>query len=189
MANWALTSYRIEGEQKDLQELFDLCKAFDTGERPAMTERADKEWEGNVILALGVDTDGKDLRGFIQTYELENGILKIEAQEAWSVTDFRHLLESHYKNMKVYFITEEDGCEVYITNDKDSKYFDYRFVVDSCIDGEEGYEEFKTEKDVLEYVARNLKRKSVTLEDIEQWNEEHECDDDYINIHEYEVVA
>lgn len=28
MANWALTSYRIEGNQKDLQELNNLCKAF-----------------------------------------------------------------------------------------------------------------------------------------------------------------
>lgn len=26
MANWASTSYRIEGNQKDLQELNDLCK-------------------------------------------------------------------------------------------------------------------------------------------------------------------
>ena len=26
MANWASTSYRIEGNQKDLQELYNLCK-------------------------------------------------------------------------------------------------------------------------------------------------------------------
>ena len=36
MANWASTSYRIEGKQKDLQELSNLCKAFMNKERPVM---------------------------------------------------------------------------------------------------------------------------------------------------------
>jgi hypothetical protein len=40
MANWASTSYRIEGNQKDLQELNDLCKAFMNKERPVMEEGA-----------------------------------------------------------------------------------------------------------------------------------------------------
>ena len=26
MANWARTDYRIEGNQKDLQEIYNLCK-------------------------------------------------------------------------------------------------------------------------------------------------------------------
>lgn len=53
MANWASTVYRIEGNQKDLQELNNLCKAFMNKERPALEKGADENWEGNIILALG----------------------------------------------------------------------------------------------------------------------------------------
>ena len=40
MANWARTDYRIEGNQKDLQEIYYLCKAFDNSERPVMEDGA-----------------------------------------------------------------------------------------------------------------------------------------------------
>lgn len=55
MANWATTLYRIESKSEDLQELNDLCKAFLSKERPVMEEGASEEWEGNIILALGID--------------------------------------------------------------------------------------------------------------------------------------
>ena len=121
MANWARTDYRIEGNQKDLQEIYNLCKAFDNSERPVMEDGASKDWEGNIILALGIEKGESYLRGFIQSCELSDGLLCIEAEEAWGATDFRHLLEKHYNGMKVYYIVEEDGCEVYATNDIDGK--------------------------------------------------------------------
>ena len=92
MANWARTDYRIEGNQEDLQEIYYLCKAFDNGERPVMEDGASKDWEGNIILALGIEKGESYLRGFIQSCELLDGLLCIEAQEAWGATDFRHLL-------------------------------------------------------------------------------------------------
>lgn len=55
MANWARTDYRIEGNQEDLHEIYYLCKAFDNGERPVMEDGASKDWEGNIILALGIE--------------------------------------------------------------------------------------------------------------------------------------
>jgi len=85
MANWASTSYRIEGNQEDLRELFNLYKAFDSKERPVMEENAAKDWEGNIILALGIDKGSSYLRGFIQSCELSNGLLCIEAEEAWGL--------------------------------------------------------------------------------------------------------
>lgn len=188
MANWATTSYRIEGNQKDLQEVFDLCEAFDSGERPPMKQDAAKDWEGNIISALGMETRVGYLRGFIQSYELTDGLLSIEAEEAWGTTEFRHFLQCHYPGMKVYFIIEEDGNAVYATNDTDGKYFAFRFIVDSCVDGEDDYEEFKSEEEALAYAANRLQRDEVTLEEIELWNEEHECGDDYICIHEFELV-
>ena len=33
MTNWAQVGYRIEGKQKDLQEIYELFGEFDKGER------------------------------------------------------------------------------------------------------------------------------------------------------------
>lgn len=109
MANWASTSYRIEGKQEDLKTLNELINEFMDGKRPVMEDNASKDWEGNVALELGENTKGYYLRGFIQTCELEDDVLSIEAEEAWGATDFRHILEKHFEGMKVYFIVEEEG--------------------------------------------------------------------------------
>ena len=83
MANWASTSYRIEGNKKDLQELNNLCKAFMNKERPVMEEGASENWEGNIILALGEEIGDSYIRGFIQNLELSDVLLSIDAEEAW----------------------------------------------------------------------------------------------------------
>ena len=83
MANWASTSYRIEGKQEDLKTLNELINEFMDGKRPVMEDNASKDWEGNVALELGENTKGYYLRGFIQTCELEDDVLSIEAEEAW----------------------------------------------------------------------------------------------------------
>lgn len=188
MANWASTSYRIEGNQKDLQELNNLCKAFMNKERPVMEEGASENWEGNIILALGEEIDDSYIRGFIQDIELSDDLLSIEAEEAWGATDFNKLLEKHYDGMKVYFIVEEEGCEVYATNDAEGKYFNCLSVLTSCVDGEYQREEFRTENEALKYAAKLIGRTSVTKDEIEEWNEEHEDSDEYININGFELV-
>ena len=81
MANWASTSYRIEGKQEDLKTLNELINEFMDGKRPVMEDNASKDWEGNVALELGENTKGYYLRGFIQTCELEDDVLSIEAEE------------------------------------------------------------------------------------------------------------
>ncbi|EKC59700.1 hypothetical protein OBE_09364, partial [human gut metagenome] len=61
--------------------------------------------------------------------------------------------------------------------------------VDSCVEGEDEFEYFKTEAEALQYIAGRLNRNSISVEEIKEWNEEHELDDDYISLHEYEIVA
>ena len=48
---------------------------------------------------------------------------------------------------------------------------------------------FKTEAEALQYIAGRLNRNSISVEEIKEWNEEHELDDDYISLHDYEIVA
>lgn len=189
MANWASTSYRIEGKKEDLLELLNLCKAFQSKERPPMEEKASNEWEGNIVLALGMKIEeGQYLRGFIQECSLDGDVLSIEAEEAWGATDFRHILEKHYEDMKVYYVVEEEGGEVYATNDDEGKYFDYSFLVDICSDQVgDAWEYFKKKDEALAFIARKLHLEHISEEEIDRWNEDHE--DDFINFHEFEYVA
>jgi hypothetical protein len=188
MANWASTSYRIEGNQKDLQELNDLCKAFMNKERPVMEEGASENWEGNIILALGEEIGDSYIRGFIQYLELSDDLLSIEAEEAWGATDFNKLLEKHYDGMKVYFIVEEEMCEVYATNDAEGKYFNCRSILTSYVEGEYHREEFKNKNEALKYAAKLLGRDSVTILEVGKWNMEHEDNNEYININGFDLV-
>lgn len=189
MANWASTSYRIEGKEEDLKVLNELINGFLDGKRPVMEDNASKEWEGNVVLELGEETKGYYLRGFIQTCELGDGVLSIEAEEAWGATDFRHILEKHFEGMKVYFVVEEEGGEVYATNDEEGRFFEFRFLVDSCVKGDYEWEYFRTEEEALSYISKRLGVYAITTKEIEQWNDDHYDDADYIYFHEYKLVA
>lgn len=192
MANWASTSYAIEGSKSDLERMFNVIDGFVKGNVKPVEENTSKEWEGNIVTALGAtDEQMKNnyLRGFIQTYEIIGGVLHLEAEEAWGTTDFRHLLAKLMPELTIYYIVEECGCEVYATNDCDGKYFTERYYVDICIDGDYFSEYFDTEKQVLVYVAQLLKKESVTMKEIDEWTEEQDDNENYIYVHEFKYVA
>ena len=192
MANWASTSYAIEGNKSDLERMFNVINDFVKSNVKPVEANASKEWEGNIVKALGASKEqmkNNYLRGFIQTYEIIDGVLYIEAEEAWGATDFRHLLAKLMPKLTIYYIVEECGCEVYATNDCDGKYFTESYYVDICIDGDYFNDYFNTEEQVLSYVAQLLKKESVTMKDIDEWNEEQDDNENYIYVHEFKYVA
>ena len=192
MANWASTSYAIEGSKSDLARVSNVINSFMKGNTKPVEANASKEWESNIVKALGASEEqmkNNYLRGFIQTYEIIDGVLYIEAEEAWGATDFRHLLAKLMPKLTIYYIVEECGCEVYATNDCDGKYFTESYYVDICIDGDYFSKYFDTEKQVLAYVAQLLKKESVTMKEIDEWNEEQDDNENYIYVHEFKYVA
>lgn len=192
MANWASTSYAIEGNKSDLERVSNVINDFVKSNVKPVEANASKEWEGNIVKALGASEEqmkNNYLRGFIQTYEIIDGVLYIEAEEAWGATDFRHLLAKLMPKLTIYYIVEECGCEVYATNDCDGKYFTESYYVDICIDGDYFNDDFNTEEQVLSYVAQLLKKESVTMKDIDEWNEEQDDNENYIYVHEFKYVA
>ena len=192
MANWASTSYAIEGNKSDLERMFNVINDFVKSNVKPVEANASKKWEGNIVKALGASEEqmkNNYLRGFIQTYEIIDGVLYIEAEEAWGATDFRHLLAKLMPELTIYYIVEECGCEVYATNDCDGKYFTESYYVDICIDGDYFSKYFDTEKQVLAYVAQLLKKESVTMKEIDEWNEEQDDNENYIYVHEFKYVV
>lgn len=191
MANWASTIYRIEGSKEDLEKVYNVIDEFMSERRKPIEVNASSEWEGNIIRALGAtDEQMKNnyLRGFIEEYEMDGDIIRIEAEEAWGTTDFRQVLAQLMPELTIYYIVEEPGCEVYATNDADGKYFPERFYVDAYVNGDYQSEYFETEEQAMTYVANLLGKKEVSKNELENWNECHEDDDDFIYVHEFEIV-
>lgn len=192
MANMASTSYRIVGKKEDILMIYDTWKEFDSKKRPPMDGAADPNWEGNIILALGIKADDKCLRGFIQDVWIDGDCLCIEAEEAWSVTDFRNCLTEHFKDLSVFYCCEELGCGVFQTNDKDGVYFDYHYLMDIFVNHQSDWDYYDTEEQALSHAAKLLGRESITKEEVEKFNEQHEElgdeDENYIHIYELEIV-
>ena len=191
MPNWASTSYRIEGSKEDLEKVYNVIDEFMSERRKPIEVNASSEWEGNIIRALGAtDEQMKNnyLRGFIEEYEMDGDIIRIEAEEAWGTTDFRQVLAQLMPELTIYYIVEEPGCEVYATNDADGKYFPERFYVDAYVNGDYQSEYFETEEQAMTYVANLLGKKEVSKNELENWNECHEEDNNFIYIHEFEIV-
>jgi len=191
MANWASTSYRIEGSERDLKKVYDVIDNFVTGKSKPVLEDASKEWEGNIVKALGAsDEQLKEsyLRGFIEEYELDGDVIRINAEEAWGATDFRHILGNLMPELTIYYIVEEAGCDVFATNDIDGKYFPEQYLVDAYVKDADFYESSETKEQMKDFVSSLIGKEDFTDEDIEAWNEEHEDDDSYIYIHEFQYV-
>lgn len=191
MTNWASTSYRIEGRKEELERVNNIINAYLNGE--TVTAK-DKGWEGNLLMALGVtseELENKYIRGFFQSSEItKDGTLRIEAEEAWSISDMKDVLTERMPGLTVYYYTEEQGCEVYQTNDDMGKYFPERFFVDAEVNGDYKSEYFETEEDADRYVANIIGngKATYTEEELDDWNGSHN-DDTFVNVHEIEYVA
>ena len=192
MANWASTTYAVEGPKETLQKIEEAILNH------PIAEGSDENWEGNILKALDVDWEaitpnGKGLymRGFIEkdsvTYD-DNGALRFWAEEAWEATDFNKALESKFKDIKVYYSTEEPDGDVFATNDKEGKYFPDRFYADTCINDDYQMEYFTKETSMYEWLSKITDGKIKTKEDVDEFNGDVENIDDFINIHEFVVV-
>ena len=192
MANMASTSYRIVGKKEDLQKIYDLWYEFETKKRKPIEKGSDGNWEGNIALALGIDIEKKYLRGWIETCEFDGDMLKIEAEEAWGVTDFRHCLTESFKDLEVFFLTEELGCGVFQSNDKDKIFFNYSCLMDIFVNHQSEWEYYDNKEQALTTAARMLGIENITMEEVEKFNEQHEeigdDDENYIHLYELQIV-
>lgn len=180
--------YRIEGKHDDLQEIYSQCQTIQSKKQ---SEKGDNKYvsESDLVDSLGIDCKKPTLRGNIIRCEFVGNSLSIEAEEDWVTADFRYPLESYYEGMTIYYMLESYNDETYATNDVEGKYFPTRVSVDYHLTEPimAGYERFNSMKEALDYFARILKRDTLTIEDIDKWNQEHPWEDGFIYFNKFEV--
>ena len=184
MANMASVAYAIEGPEESLKWIQQAIKA-------AIESKESFYKEYLACKNLGfTDAELENIRlgGEISDVpELDNKALRFWAEERWGLQDFNELLEHKFPEIKVYWIVEECGCEVYATNDKEGKYFPERYWVDTCINGEYQSEYFITEKGVYDWLSEITEGRIKDKEEVEEFNDESEDSDDFIYIHEFDI--
>ena len=197
MANWAWTQYVVEGPKKTLNKIEKALK------HPDVQENSSPSWEGNVLRALKIEWEQKTsedkgsysskyMRGFIAEISWgnkEHTLLRFDAEEAWGITDFGEVLEGAFKDIKIYYESEEPGMGIFITNDKDGKYFKDRFYADVCINGDYYSDYFIKEEEMYHCISKWSNGKINNKEEVERFNESPETNpDDFIIIIPIKVV-
>ena len=189
MANIASVTYAIEGPQEVLNKI---------NEAIVVTVNSDDNryemYQAAEYLNLPIE-DGTRLGGEIEeepTWDERTGALKFWSEERWGLQDFAELLEEKFPDIRIYWMVEEPGMEIYCTNDAEGKYFPERYWVDTCIDSIYNSEYFETEQQVYEWLDKLTHGRVKTKEDAESFNADYEdseaSDENFIYIHEFEIV-
>ena len=189
MANIASVSYAIEGSEESLKKIAEaVVVAVNTDDNRYELYKAAEH------LKLPI-TDDTRLGGEIEeepTWNEGHSTLRFSSEERWGLQDFAELLEKKFPDIKVYWVVEESGMEIYCTNDKEGKYFPERYWVDTCIDGIYNSEYFKTEEAAYKWLDRLTYGRVKSAEDVEEFNSDYEDSDDsdenWIYVHKFEVV-
>ena len=182
MPNWCVTNYVIVGEKKVLDKISDVLK-----EHPVQ-KHSSENWEGNILTGLGIDPEGREVRGFVETYEYDGECLSICAYEAWAPTEFADILEENFcEDITVYWSAEEPGMNVYETNDVEGIYFSDRVCVEILLDGDLETEYFKDEESALIWVSQRTC--CNTVDEIEKFNKKHDGSSTHIFYNVFKVIG
>ena len=131
MPNWAYTQYKIKGSESEVAALHKTIQNLADMDESLLPNGFGKLWLGNLVHALGGDWEKTYCRGHILDYSLENGILKINTETAWGeMSDVRHLIETKYPSLQIFFQTEECGMCIFQTNDSIGEIFPDRWLLD-----------------------------------------------------------
>ena len=195
MSNTCFTTYKVVSEnKKDVTKLFKTIKRLDGRKTPLVKNGwyDPKLWLGCLVKALSGDPNKVYCRGTITFYEMEDDVLTLNTETAWAeMSEARHFIESCFPGMKIYYIEEESGCEIFNTNDSEGIYFKDRYYLDGFDDSEY----FETLEEAAVYVKEIVGHEvEATVKAIDKalsdYVEEHEEDDPdcYYSFHEFTVL-
>ena len=194
MSNTCFTTYKVVSEnKKDVTKLFKTIKRLDGRKTPLVKNGwyDPKLWLGCLVKALGGDPNKVYCRGTITFYEMEDDVLTLNTETAWAeMAETRHFIESCFPGMKIYYIEEESGCEIFNTNDLEGLFFKDRYYLDGFDDSEYFETLEEAAKYVKEIVGHDVEATFKAIEDaLNDYMEEHEDDDDcYYYFHEFSIV-
>ena len=116
MPNICTTNYVFEGEERELNALYNTMNNLQNQEKDGLDDLAQ---------ALGKESsDLLDRRGGWISLERAGDTLRTTIESAWTPRYELHtILKETYPTLCIYYKAEEPGCEIYLKNDAEGKYF------------------------------------------------------------------
>ena len=124
MPNICTAYYVIEGEKKELDALYETMTSLQAMEQPLVENGFGPTWLGCLVKALGGNPDEVLCRGEWMDLERADDTLRVTFETAWTPCyEVTALMKSTYPSLHIYYKAEEPGCEIYVKNDAEGKYF------------------------------------------------------------------
>ena len=124
MANICTTNYVIEGKKDELDELYRIMKELQDMEQPLVKNGLGPTWLGCLVKALGKNPEDVLCRGIWIELERQDNRLQMTFETAWTPCyEVTQLMKTIFPSLRIYYKAEEPGCEVYLKNDAEGKYF------------------------------------------------------------------
>lgn len=193
MPNWCSTDYYVVGSKKEVLDLNKKMERLENRKKSLVKNSFGNTWLGNLVNYLGGDWEKVYCRGewMCREYNKEKNTLTFTTETAWrEMNEWRKFIESYYTTIKLLYVTEEPGMEIYKTNDKDGVFFKDRYILDYG----EDIEYFETIDQVVkfteEFIGVKIEDKTVngiqrTIDDFFVKSNEKDL---YFSFHEFEEV-
>ena len=124
MPNICTTNYVIEGEKKELDALYQTMKDLQEKEQPTVENDFGPTWLGCLVKALGKNPEEVECRGVWTDPERQDDTLRVTFETAWTPCyEVTTLLKEAYPSLRIFYKAEEPGCDIYLKNDAEGKYF------------------------------------------------------------------
>ena len=158
MPNWCMTSYALMGERKEVRCLYDTMRSLQDMKTPLVPNGFGVTWLGCLVKALGKDPQSVYCRGSWSNLKLsEEGVLTFDTEHAWSrPAEVELLIESSFPSVKIYFLEEELGMDIFQTNDESGQYFKEQIIIDEESEGMEYYTEEEAFKRISELTGKTV---------------------------------
>ncbi|MBR1932230.1 MAG: hypothetical protein IJ841_00885 [Prevotella sp.] len=188
MPNWCQTSYTIEGNPLEITTFVHLLKELEQTADSAATQDYGRLRMEDVVTKLGGDSSVIYCRGKITDFQERRGLLLLDAESAWiEMVEWRHFIASRFPSFRFYYVAEESGNALYLTNDREGKYYHDRYFLD---DIEGGSRYFETLQEACEYVSTLTGRSVSNVNAIKNAIAEY-CDQegyDDISFYEFRIT-
>jgi hypothetical protein len=183
MPNWCYTSYRIVGKEEEVRDLYKKMDELENMKKSLIRNDFGTSWMGNLVHELGADWKKVNCRGWWDGLEIQGAELRFYVESAWSpLVEVHALIKKTYPSLKIYYSAEEEGTELYETNDAEGRFFPDRYILRTEYK-EKSYRTFeKLLGAVSKYVGHGVKSKGELDDIIDEGTFE---DLDY---YEYEIV-
>lgn len=191
MANECSTKYMFFGDTEHIADLQEkILKVQETKETSLHT----------LAELYAVNLSDIPCRGHISYMDMWNNdgtALMLETITAWNPQTelFDAVIHKHYLDanenrlIDFVYIAEEPGFNIYINTDTEGEFFPDRFYIDSCVNNNYASEYMEKEEDVITWLKETFKAlpEFTTLKEFEDCKSAILGEDDYINIHEFEL--